>query len=116
MTGQAARVAEAQRLGAEYSVLVIYDDQRHRGGWDYGGGQRQSELARLRRELDEARLGARLAGAGDALEATPDQVREVYRELVGRRLGRYSKGRETTRAFRLAQDAWHQTAREIGAQ
>jgi hypothetical protein len=111
-------VDNARRLDAELSVLTIYDDERRSLGYDYGNGQRFTELIRVRRERDAAVTRAHTFGYGMGLGdllATPELVRDAYRRISTAKLRRLyaAQAHYRTRSGDRAVAAWAGVGREV---
>lgn len=120
--GRRARlVKHAQQLDAELSVLMMYDHQRRSLGYDYGNGQRFTELIRVRRERDAAQIDAKRYGYGMGLgdlSATPVQMRETFVRISTTRLGRVRRADAAyrpTKSSEMALRAWRAVQREVEA-
>lgn len=109
-------VDAAQQLDARYSVLAMYDAERQLLGYDYGNGQRGSELIRLRRERDAAITECHIYGYGlgiTDLLGTPEQLAAELKRISSARLRRYRREAYLDRTARLAVEAWRRTAAEV---
>lgn len=100
---------------AELRLLERFDDHRRMLGHDYGNGQREAELSRRRRDLEDIRKAAELGDGAVLGEPTTSELRAAFGRVGRQRVTRIiaENYRRETPATQRTLKAWTLVAAEL---